>query len=528
MEAVGRTSVDALLVGYENHENIGLRSIMAYLATRGYSSVLVPFMPGRHDQVLAAIQHFRPRLVGFSLIFQFAIDEFGQLMRFLRTCGVNAHFVAGGHFPSLRPEETLQLLPELDSVVRSEGELTLAELLDYLEEPHLWETICGVAFRRGTGVVITPPRPLVANLDLLPIIYRDIPRTVSGGIRTASMLASRGCLFDCSFCSIRQFYGNAPGGLRRVRSPEAVVEEMRTLYVKDDVRLFLFQDDDFAARTPRQRQWLEGFIRAMTKAGLSGQVRWKISCRVDDLDGAILDELIEHGLLAVYLGVESGSETGLSTMNKHVTLGQNQAAIELLKSRDVALSIGFMLFDPSSTERTIRENLRFLRLVGADGYFPVSFCKLLPYAGTPIEAQLRAQGRLRGSAIRPDYDLPDPRLEPYLFLVQRIFSERNFSPHGLVERLQQASFDYRIACSFGLPGYSKGYGAALRELISRSNKLALDSLEDLLNAVTECEIAALLDEETRLISLTEREWRGELELDLELVALNNRSGPMWI
>ena len=88
--------VDVLLVGYENHENLGLRSIMAYLLQEGHRVALAPFFPGMHDAVLEAARRHRPRVIGFSLIFQYALEQFGTLMRALRTAGVDAHFTAGG------------------------------------------------------------------------------------------------------------------------------------------------------------------------------------------------------------------------------------------------------------------------------------------------------------------------------------------------------------------------------------------------------------------------------------------------
>jgi radical SAM superfamily enzyme YgiQ (UPF0313 family) len=516
--------IDALLVGYENQENLGLRSIVAYLQAHAYRAALAPFFPGRGENVLAAVRRYQPRLVGFSLIFQYTLDEFGKLMRYLRANSVSAHFTAGGHFPSLRPRETLELLPELDSVVCFEGELTLPELLDHLHRPHRWSDIQGLAFRQNGQVLITPPRPLIDNLDELPLVYRDEPQQSAGGLRMASMLASRGCLFNCSFCSIRQFYGGTAGPLRRVRSPQAVVDEMRALFTDKGVRLFIFQDDDFAARSIRQQEWLAEFLAALARAGLTQQVRWKISCRVDDLEPKSLARMLDHGLAAVYLGVESGSETGLHTLNKQVSVAQNRAAIDLLKRYEVALAIGFMLFDPSSTVVTVRENLEFLRAMGQDGYFPINFCKMLPYAGTPIETQLRAAGRLKGSVTRPDYNFADPQLDWYAFLVQRIFSQRNFNPDGLVVRLQQADFDYHLARTFGCPEFANGYGAALRQLTSRANSLALDTLEALLNSLVARGAEALLEERETLLALTEHEWRGEAAIEIELAALRQHTG----
>lgn len=523
MKTQDNSRVDAVLVGYENQENLGLRSIMAYLKVRGLHSLLVPFYPGGDESVLSIVQQHNPRLVGFSLIFQYTLDEFGILMRYLRANGVTAHFTAGGHFPSLRPKETLDLIPELDSIVRFEGEVTLLELLEHLERPGLWKQISGLAFRNGVENLISEPRPLVPDLDSLPLLFRDEPQQMGSGVRMAAMLASRGCLFNCSFCSIRQFYGASKGTLRRVRSPRAVVSEMLDLYNNKNIRFFSFQDDDFAARSLAQQRWLEEFLEDLEKTGLAGKVAWKIACRVDDLKSETLEMMLDHGLIAVYLGVESGNDVGLQTLNKRVTVTQNLFAIDLLKQHNVATAIGFMLFDPSSTIDTVRQNISFLRTVGEDGYFPINFCKMLPYAGTPINDRLRDEGRLKGTVTNPDYGFSDPALDWYEFLVQHIFSRRNFSPDGIVALLQQAAFDWRLSNYFSPKRTTKGFGKALKQIIRNTNMLAINTLESLLDEVLTYDIDYLLKDQERLVSLFEQEWRGEMSAEVSLKKLSVRA-----
>lgn len=513
------SNFDALLVGYENQENLGLRSIVAYLRAQGYKVAMVPFSPNCEQKVLTAIQERQPSLVGFSLIFQYGLEEFHQLMSFLRTNGVSAHFTAGGHFPSLRPEMTLKLMSELDTVVRFEGEFTLEELLDNLGNPSKWNSIKGLAYRSGGKVTLTPLRPLIDDLDRLPYVYRDTTWQSSSGINIASMLASRGCWFNCSFCSIRQFYAGSSGPLRRSRSPNAVVDEMLRLYNESNVRFFSFQDDDFAARTNRQREWLDQFLDCLSSSHLIHEIGWKISCRVDDLEPDILQRMIEHGLIAVYLGVESGSNQSLRTLNKHVTVEQNLSAIQLIKNYNIALAIGFMLFDPSSTVATVKENLRFLRTVGQDGYFPINFCKMLPYAGTPIETQLSNEGRLTGTITHPDYDFLDPKINWYAFLVQRIFTKRNFGSSGLVARLQQSDFELQLNRTLLGDQTASDRQLILRELTQRSNLLALETLEMLLDNVLQRDIDALFNERDTLVEIADREWRGEAEIEMELEAM---------
>jgi anaerobic magnesium-protoporphyrin IX monomethyl ester cyclase len=519
-----KSSLDVLLVGYENQENLGLRSILSYLQANGMRAMIAPFYAGQEDRILKIARKLHPRMIGFSLIFQYSLEEFGSLMRHLRAHGLGMHFTAGGHYPSLRPEQTFEMLPDLNTIVRFEGEETLLELLQQLEQPQLWHTISGLAYHNGSGIEINPVRPLIEDLDSLPRIHRDEPRQAGGGIKIAYMLASRGCLFNCSFCSIRQFYGSVGGELRRIRSPQAVVDEMLSLYYEKGIKFFSFQDDDFAARTPRQKEWLNLFLQHLSDAHLSDQIHWKISCRVDDLEPDILKRMQGNGLLAVYLGVESGNERGLSTLNKHVSVEQNLAAIELLKEFGLAMSIGFMLLDPSSTMDSVRENINFLKTVGHDGYFPINFCKMLPYAGTPIEERLIREGRLKGSITQPDYGFPDPKLEWFEVLIKQIFGTRNFNPDGLVSLLQQADFDHRLTLAFENESNTKNnFGIKLGNLISQSNLLAIETLETLLDIVTNFDIEYLLKEQNTLVNIAEKEWRGEAEIEIELKKLEQYS-----
>lgn len=522
MSTQQQSQVDVVLVGYDNQENLGLRSILSYLLSHGYRAALVALGNGCDSDVLTAIQSYQPRLVAFSVIFQYSVEEFSKLMRLLRESSVKAHFTAGGHFPTLAPRDTLNLLPDLDSVVRFEGEEVIAELLEHLDNPQQWEQIGSLAFRRGSEIVLTSPRPLISDLDSLPPVVRDdAPRMTSLGIPMAAMLASRGCPFNCSFCTIRQFYEGAPGELRRLRSPQAVVEEMHRLFVNKGVKLFIFQDDDFPIRTLRQ-EWLQAFLKNIADMGLANHIAWKISCRVDDLDKESLEAMLAHGLIAVYFGVESGNKVGLRTLNKQVTVAKNLAAINLLKHYDVAMAAGFMLFDPSSTIETVRENLRFLREIGEDGFYPINFCKMLPYAGTPIEVQLRQDGRLKGTINHPDYDFIDPQLDWYAFLVQQIFAQRNFSSNGLQVCLQEANFNERLVRAVEKDKSSEDYRTPLKKLISRANILCLDTLENLLDELVTHGIDTLLAERETLLKLSEREWQGEAEIELELAALDKK------
>jgi anaerobic magnesium-protoporphyrin IX monomethyl ester cyclase len=510
---------DVVLIGYEDQENLGLRSIKAYLDSRNQVAVILPFKPGKESILLKAIKQYNPKIIGFSFIFQYTAEDFKVLIQYLRKNGISCHFTAGGHFPSLEPQVILEEIPELNSIVRFEGEITLSELVSTIDHPEDFEEIEGLAFRRGSETVINPVRRLIDDLDKLPFLYRDHFFEIADGLKTSFMLASRGCLYNCSFCSIRQFYSSASGKLRRVRSAENVVEEMSQLFTKHNIRFFSFQDDDFANRSKSQQEWLRTFLDELAIRGLKDKIRWKISCRVDDLNPEALELMIEHGLIAVYLGVESGNDEGLLTLNKKITVEQSLNAIELLKKFNVAMSMGFMLFDPSSNMESIRKNIEFLRTVGEDGYFPINFCKMLPYAGTPIEHQLKLEGRLLGTKLQPDYEFHDSLVNWYYFIVNRIFSRRNFKPDGLVSLLQTVEFECRLRLEFNPRPDDIAMLSKINTLIGKANNNAIFTLEALMKLISSTDIDYLLHEKNILLDLIEKEWTEELKLEKELAEL---------
>jgi anaerobic magnesium-protoporphyrin IX monomethyl ester cyclase len=272
------TSRPVALIGFQKQENLGLGYLAATLSIHGYQALVLDFEQDPAE-ILAEIKGHDPIIVGFSLIFQFYLPRFQSLVRFLRHAGVGCHFTMGGHFPSLSYQHALDLLPELDSIVRFEGELTLLEMADVLSTGQDYRTISGIAYRGDNGVVTTPMRPLVTDLDQLPFPVRRHERHALLGHCAAQILASRGCIRTCSFCSIHMFYRSAPGKVVRTRKPARVVEEMRLLHQQHGITIFMFQDDDFPVFGPVWRRWANEFVDELHRNRLPGRVIWKINCR---------------------------------------------------------------------------------------------------------------------------------------------------------------------------------------------------------------------------------------------------------
>lgn len=494
----GIESRPVMLIGYQKQGNLGLGYLAATLRQGGHRVEIFDFERDR-EEILAAVKNLDPMLIGFSLIFQFYIRRFGALIRYLRDHGIGCHFTIGGHYPTLSYRQTLETVPELDSVVRFEGELTLLELVEALGADRDWRDLPGVAFLRDGEAVATPARKLMVDLDQLPYPDRNFEPEIVLGRRVMPLLASRGCARTCSFCSIHTFYRTAPGKVVRTRRPAEVVKEMLSLHEDRGITIFLFQDDDFPLFGKVWQRWAGEFIDELHKADLPGRAIWKINCRADAVEPGLFARMRDAGLYIVYMGLESGTEEGLSTLNKGITVEQNLRAVRILKQLGIMFEFGFMLLDPSSTFASVRANVDFLRAIVGDGSAAATFCKMLPYDGTPIKDELERAGRLRGDVCAPDYSFLDPRLEDFYQALARIVDVTGWI-HGdkaLSPQLNWAWNEVAVMdCLFPELRDMPSYEETLRRITQASNDLLFRVVDDLSTAfshdmVHECDSEAM-------------------------------------
>lgn len=509
--------VDAVLVGFQDQGNLGMGYLAATLAEHGHGVEMHDIRDAEGD-LGERIREADPLVVGFSLIFQYYLPGYQRLARELRRAGVTAHFTIGGHYPSLCHDEVLESVEELDSVARFEGELTLLDLVRQLDRGEDWRDVPGLAYREGGEIVETRPRALIADLDELPWPLRPQAPERIIGFNTLPVLASRGCARRCSFCSIHAFCRTAPGKVVRTRAPARIVAEMRDLRERQGVSVFLFQDDDFPLWGKAGRRWVEELVDELHRQGMVGEAIWKISCRAEYVEPELFAMLRDAGLFLVYMGLESGTESGLEVLHKQITVEQNRAAIETLKQIGVHFQYGFMLFDPASSFDSIRENARFLHSIVADGSAAATFCRMLPYGGTPIRDQLREEGRLRGDVIRPDYEFLDPRLNEYhrrLDWAASSWIHDEGASHQLNWAWNELEAISRLA---GEMAGGEGYRDSLAALTRRSNDQLFQLVEESSLAFEEDDASLLWPE--RIEPITAAIVAELLELRNRFVAAN--------
>jgi anaerobic magnesium-protoporphyrin IX monomethyl ester cyclase len=375
----------------ELYPSLGLLTLAAYLRERGVDVEVVDLTFDRDARRVASrLEHFRPHLVGVHTKSLTRRRAFA-LARLARASGVAC--VAGGPDAATEPEAYLE--GGFDAVAVGEGEETLLELGRAArdEEPFVGRPGT-VAAPDGGRPIRGPSRPWIQNLDLLPLPAWDLidmeaylrAWEAKTGERRAAILTSRGCPFDCSWCS-KPVFGR---GFRQ-QSPARVLDELEALRDRYRVDYVRFCDDVFGIR----RGWLEGLLDGMAARGLD--LKFECLARVDVLKTDLLERLRAAGLQRVYVGVESGSQKMLDLMNRGTRLAQIERAATELRRAGVRQFWFLMLGYPGESLADIEATLALFRRFSPEEY---SVSIAVPVPGTRLFEAVRERLRGGGSKSR--------------------------------------------------------------------------------------------------------------------------------
>lgn len=368
----------------ELYPSLGVLTLASYTRSHGVPTEIVDLTFARDvAPVRSRLRSFAPSVVGVhtkSLTLRRAVE----VARLARAHG--AWSVAGG--PDAATNPGMYLEAGFDSVVLGEGELTLVDLVERVAGAESVVGMPGVAVRDSAKVVRGPARPFLKELDELPLPAWDLIDMEGylarwerkSGERRAAVLTSRGCPFDCSWCSKPTF-----GRTFRQQSPERVVRELAALRSVYGVSYVRFCDDVFGV----DRRWLERLLDRMDAADLG--LRFECLARVDLLRPELLGRMRAAGLARVYVGVESGSQKMLDLMNRGTRLAQVERVAKSLRTEGIRQFWFLMLGYPGETLADIEETLRLFRRFSPEEY---SVSIAVPVPGTRLFEAVK--DRLKG------------------------------------------------------------------------------------------------------------------------------------
>jgi len=339
-------------------------------------------------QAAGWVKKEEPDVLGLSVLGT-SSKEAGKIATLVKEENPNIYVVWGNYHPSFNAERILRKYPDVDIIVRGEGEDACLELAACIQKGEDFKKVAGVTYRGRDGeVVATPERPLLTDVDSLPFPDRGLTDGEYAsrvfGVTTVtkkftSLLSSRGCPFQCTFCACQNF----ARGIWRPRSVENIVDELEFLH-SEGYREFLFVDDNFTLN-PRR---VVKFCRLLKKKRL--KIGWFCDSRVDNCSFDVFREMVKAGCKIVYLGMESANQRILDYYNKRINPQQSRAAAHNARKAGVNIVVGsFIVGAPDETREEIQNTLRFAQQV--DINVP-SFNILCAPVGSPLWNELASEG----------------------------------------------------------------------------------------------------------------------------------------
>lgn len=338
--------------------------------------------------------------------------------------------VAGGQHFTATAQDSLEAYPEIDVIVRGEGEQTFAELVKNASKKSAFSGINGISFRHKGKIVHNPPRPLIEDLESLPypgyhlvkdIVHkyhfvamagrRDLPYQLVEG--------SRGCSHECSFCTQWRHWQ----GRWRVKSAKRIADEMELCYQRFGGR-FLWLTDDNLGSGHRARELADEIL-----ARNMPDLWWFVQARCDDIvrNKDALPRLRRSGLRWVLLGVENSEPSTLEDFKKGISPEDAKEAVKLLKKNDIFGHAMFIIGNRKDTHDSIARMRRFLNELDPD--FAI-FAILTPFPGSEIYEEAKRNGWIQDTnwadydmvhAIMPTETLTTKEVQEELYQCYRTF-----------------------------------------------------------------------------------------------------------
>jgi len=380
---------------------LGLLSMSAYLSLHGYKSKVIDLLVENYSKAsfMKAIGDFAPHLVGIGTYTE-SFSSAVKIARMIKKQLPGVKIVFGGPHVTFLPEEALGI-PEIDYVIRNEGEATLIELLEYLNHPggnFLPDRIKGLSYRDSTGTIVNnEKRPYVTNLDILP--WPDFTQIDKKSYKLSeTTLSSRGCPGGCIYCASRAMSGTK----YRMRSAENLFSEIFHIYHNENKKYFNIFDDTFTVNIKR----LKKFCALVKQSGLD--IKWRCDSRADVLKEEIIDILGDSGCVAIHIGIESGSQEILDKLKKKISLEKAERMVAYSHTRGITPMCSFMFGHHCDTPETIKKTFDLAVRFQLQYNAVIAFSTNTPFPGTPLYKDAEEFGLTIHSKNWDHYDILQP------------------------------------------------------------------------------------------------------------------------
>jgi anaerobic magnesium-protoporphyrin IX monomethyl ester cyclase len=369
---------------------VGIASLGAVSRQLGHDTILIDSGFYQVGEIVSQAQRFSPDIIGITC---WTIDRemVWDLCRKLKKKMPSTFIVLGGPHVSIFPSHIFRKT-NVDAVVVGEGEQTFEELLTALKQNRNLKEILGLVLR-GTddNIFDFKPRDLIKNLDNLPFpFYQGFPHFSFSRYTgfpllpkpTASIMSSRGCVFDCTYCGSSRFWGRQ----WRHRSAANILNEIEWLLKEHRIRSIYFFDDNFTVNYQRVEDICNEFIRR------GWNLPWSCCSHVKSVNKELLALMKQSGCISIDFGVESGSNRILNVIHKQQTRSDIKRTFALVHEAGIKPRAYLMVGSPGEDESTIDETVQLINLIKPWSSIGATILWLLP--GTSVYADAVANGHI--------------------------------------------------------------------------------------------------------------------------------------
>ena len=358
---------------------LGILYVAAVFEKMGFQIRVFDNLYDQFSQAFSEIRKFKPDLIGVS----FLTTEYQttkNLIAQLRQIRPQALYFAGGiHITNSEPTIINDL--KLDFAIYGEAEQTVANLCQKLAKKQKINKLPGVIWKNSSGQITKNlPQALINNLNTLPFPARHLLPTKKyflppGAIRsffaqgTLTLISSRGCPFNCSFCNSHTLFGRKT----RRRTVNNVIQEIESCQSKFVFDSLYFLDDTFTLN----QLWVDDFCRAIKPTKL----KWGCQTRVDLVNKDLLRKMKESGCVQVDFGIESGSEKILKKMKKGISVKQISQAFNLCREIGLRTYATAMIGYPGEKKNDLLKTFSLVKKIKPN-FLDVTIA--VPYPGTEL------------------------------------------------------------------------------------------------------------------------------------------------
>ena len=347
---------------------------VSYMATGGFDN----YLAGLNDlsksvwqEIKRTILEYRPIVVGISAKSQ-NFKSACRVAQLVKQTNKDIIVLIGGPHPSMVSHQVLEC-SNIDIGLRGEGENTIVELLEAIEDGRNYSLIKGIFYKENGRVIENAPREFIEDLDSICFPHENAPELLKDYSRypiTAfrNIFATRGCPYGCFFCGSHKIWSRKV----RFRSPENVVKEIKNLQ-KIGLKSIHFDDDTFGINNKYISDLCNAIITHCPK------LKWSCELHVKLVNERNLSLMKAAGCCSIQIGIESGNNDILKEMRKNITIEEAFSACELIKKYGIELQAFFMVGFPQETEDSLQDTIRAMERIKCDRLVLSTFT---PYPGT--------------------------------------------------------------------------------------------------------------------------------------------------